>query len=172
MRILGIDPGTKCGWALRDPDGNMVSGVWNLAVGRHESAGMRYIRLRGFLNEIYKATPFELLAYEEVARHAGTHAAHIYGGIVAVIQSWCVVSDCWGGTGIPRRSIPIDHTAIPVGTIKKFATGKGNANKDKMTVAAHEKWPGVHGYREGWLYDEADARWIAECAASQLRATQ
>jgi len=158
MRILGIDPGTKCGWALRDPSGTMTSGVWDLAVKRHESAGMRFIRLRGHLNEIYNATPFDLLAYEEVRRHMGTDAAHIYGGIVAVIQEWCVeIYD--------QQEVAANHIGIPVGTIKKFATGKGNAGKAVMVDAAHVKW-GEFGPLNG-DDNEADARWIAEYAAQE-----
>src|SRR5687767_6031736 len=87
--ILGIDPGTHCGWALRHGEGRVDSGVWNLAPKRFEGGGMRWVRLRTHLRELLGASRPAILAYEEVRRHAGTTAAHIYGGIVAVIQEEC-----------------------------------------------------------------------------------
>jgi Holliday junction resolvasome RuvABC endonuclease subunit len=62
------------------------------------------------------------IVFEEVRRHAGTDAAHIYGGFLAHLSAWC-----------EERSIP--YEGIPVGTIKRFATGKGNAPKDAMLAA-------------------------------------
>lgn len=44
MRILGIDPGTSCGWAILDDGGRVASGVWDLSPKRFEGGGMRYIR--------------------------------------------------------------------------------------------------------------------------------
>ncbi len=42
MIVLGIDPGTSCGWALRWGDGSYHSGVWTLAIRPHVGAGMRW----------------------------------------------------------------------------------------------------------------------------------
>ena len=58
----------------------------------------------------------------------GVDAAHIYGGIVAVITGRC-----------ERQGTP--YCGIPVGTIKKLATGKGNAGKDEMVEAARRLYP-------------------------------
>ena len=149
--ILAIDPGTRCGWAVRplQPTVGMIAGVWELKGGRFEGGGMRFLRLRSYLIEIGQRFQLKAVYYEEVRRHMGVDAAHIYGGVVAEIQAWCESLD-------PK--LPYD--GIPVGTIKKFATGKGNADKSMMVCAARSKW--------GEMYDdnEADARWIAECAAS------
>lgn len=81
---------------------------------------MRFVRLSHYLEAFRQV---DELYYEEVNHHAGTAAAHIYGGIVAVIQAFC-----------EERSIP--YSGIPVGTVKKYATGKGNANKAAMVRAA------------------------------------
>jgi len=56
---------------------------------------------------------------------------------------WC------GKHGIP-------YMGVPVGTIKKHATGKGNASKEGMVVAAIEN---------GWQPkddNEADALWLLD----------
>ncbi len=121
MLILAIDPGTKCGWAVS----GVKSGTWDLAVQRHESGGMRFVRLRRHLE---KLLPLDLIVYEEVHRHLGTHAAHIYGGIIAIIQSF-------------GEDHAIEFRGCPVGTLKKFSTGSGRANKDDMMGAAQRFFP-------------------------------
>lgn len=137
MKILAIDPGTKCGWALSP----LESGVWDLSPKRHEGAGMRFVRLRKYLKEVLPGVG--MVAYEEVRGHKGTDAAHIYGGIVAIISEIC-----------EAKKIP--YCGIPVGTIKKHATGKGNVSKDKMISSAAFRWPEIQIIDD----NHADALWI------------
>lgn len=147
MLILGIDPGTKCGWALLRDGERVASGVWDLKSKRHEGGGMRFLRARTYMSEALQGV--DAVAYEEVARHAGTAAAHVYGGLVAVLQAECEQA------GIPYRG-------IPVGTVKKRATGKGNAGKPAMVAAAVEQWGAVADD------NEADALWIAMVLTEDL----
>ena len=154
MRIIAIDPGSKCGWAIRTETSAGVSydsGTWDLSARRHEGGGMRFLRVRKYLGELLAAGA-DALVYEEVRRHMSTDAAHVYGGIVAVVQAEC-----------ESRAIP--YKGIPVGTIKKQATGKGNADKVAMLAAARAKWAGWDGDD-----NEADARWIAETGAKEVGA--
>lgn len=88
---------------------------------------MRYLRARRYLAEILDGHNVTAVAYEEVRRHMGVDAAHVYGGIVAVIGEEC-----------ERRKLP--YRGIPVGTVKKLATGKGNADKVAMVGAANARW--------------------------------
>lgn len=122
MKILAIDPGTHCGYAL----GPFMSGVWDLSPRRHEGGGMRFLKLRNYL--IKACEGVNLVVYEEVRRHLGTDAAQIYGGIIAIISEHCELKK-------------IDYQGVPVQTIKKFATGKGNSNKEVMLATARERWP-------------------------------
>lgn len=144
MRILALDLGTHMGWALSDG----ASGTFHLqtdAQRRFEGAGMKWLRLRRFLDEVGMVS---LVALEEVRHHTGTDAAHAYGGALAVVTAWC-----------EEKSIP--HTAFSVGTIKKHATGKGNANKAAMMKSAVER---------GWdVVDDnhADALWILDLAMKE-----
>ena len=117
-KILAIDPGTKCGWAKTI----FESGTWDLAIARHESAGMRFVRLEKFLEQ---CLPLNYVFYEEVGFANTTYAAQVYGGIVATIQKFCINNR-------------IQYEGIPVGTIKKFTTGKGNAKKEMMIKAAEK----------------------------------
>lgn len=146
--VIGIDPGTYCGWAVLDAvtGDRIASGTWNLQPRRHEGGGMRYVHFDAHFGALLDAYDVRAVAYEEVRRHAGTDAAHIYGGIVAHLGSAC-----------ERRALP--YEGVPVGTVKKQATGKGNADKTKMLLAAALRW---HGHEFRSADDEADACWIAE----------
>ena len=121
--ILCLDLGGKTGWALKQADGQITSGTIAFKPGRFEGGGMTFLRFKSWLDEINEfAGPIHSIHFEEVRRHLGTTAAHIYGGFLACLTSWC-----------EARSIP--YQGIPVGTIKKFATGKGNSGKEAVIKA-------------------------------------
>lgn len=144
--FLGIDPGTKCGWALLGDTGeHIASGTWDLTPGRGAGPGMRPVRLRFRLLELFNDYGFKAVAYEEVRRHAGTQAAHVYGELRGVITSLC-----------EERGIA--YCGAPVATVKRLATKKGNADKDAMVAAARAFWPDVRIEDD----NHADALWIAE----------
>lgn len=123
--ILALDLGTKMGWALLS-DELITSGTENFKPSRFEGGGMCYVKFHKFLTEI-KSNAGEITSvyFEEVRRHLGVDAAHKYGGFMSHLQSWC-----------ERYDIP--YAGVPVGTIKKHLTGKGNANKDMMVAAIKE----------------------------------
>jgi Holliday junction resolvasome RuvABC endonuclease subunit len=153
--ILGIDPASACGWArVEFPSGLLLNrGVWTLQHGRLEGGGMMFVRLETWLLEVTAQRP-TLIAMEEVKRHLGTAAAHLYGGITAIISRVC-------------EEIDVPYTAVPVGTWKKLATGRGNASKDEVLVAAKIRW-GHGALTHNWKQDEADAAFIALTAGAQL----
>ncbi|MDD9929155.1 MAG: hypothetical protein OXR03_25290, partial [Rhodospirillaceae bacterium] len=70
--------------------------------------------------------PVAAIWFEEGRRHVGTDAAHGFGGLMASLTSWAEI-----------RGIP--YQGVPVGTIKKHATGKGNAPKQAMIDAARAR---------------------------------
>lgn len=119
--ILALDLGTKTGYALS----NGVSGVKDLKTDRHEGAGMRYLRFERWLGLMNYDHMVDEIYYEEVRRHAGTQASHVYGGLQATLTKFC-----------EEKLIP--YQSVPVGTIKKHATGYGNASKEMMISAAKE----------------------------------
>ena len=126
LNILALDLGTTVGWAAR-LNGQRMSGTHSLAGGRYEGGGMLYLRFHAWLVEMENLTGgLGAVYFEEVRRHAGTSAAHVYGGLMAVLTSWAE------GRGIP-------YQGVPVGTIKKHATGKGNASKAEMMEAARRR---------------------------------
>jgi Holliday junction resolvasome RuvABC endonuclease subunit len=119
--LLALDLGTNTGWAIAR-DGLTISGTQSFKVGRYEGGGMRYLRFQRWLDEL-ALSGLDSIHFEEVRRHAGTDAAHVYGGLLATLTAWA-----------ESRSIP--YAGVPVGTIKKHATGEGNANKEAMIAAA------------------------------------
>ena len=122
--VLALDLGTSTGWALRKPDGHITSGTAHFRSSRFDGGGMRFLRFGGWLRELESLSgPIGSIWYEEVRRHAGTDAAHVYGGMLATLTSWSELQE-------------IPYAGVPVGTIKKHATGKGNANKAAMVEAA------------------------------------
>jgi hypothetical protein len=120
---LALDLGTVMGWALRTDDGTIVSGTESFRQDRWSGGGMRYLRFRNWLGEIATTTGgIGIVVFEEVRRHAGTDAAHVYGGLLAILTAWCEHSG-------------IAYEGVPVGTIKRFISGKGNASKDAVIAA-------------------------------------
>lgn len=126
MAVLALDLGTTTGWCLGEFGGATASGVWGLKPNRFEGGGMRFVKFRAELAKVHAALVVDQVFFEEVRRHAGTDAAHIYGGLMAHLTEWCEANR-------------IPYEGVPVGTIKKFATGKGNADKAAM-MAAVQSW--------------------------------
>ncbi len=87
---------------------------------------MRFLRFKQWLTEVKQASGnIDAVFYEEVRRHLGVDAAHAYGGFLAHVTAWC-----------EHHEIP--YEGVPVGTIKRHATGKGNANKEAMVAAMQD----------------------------------
>ena len=127
MTILALDLGTKTGWALHGQGQLITSGTALFKNDRWQGGGMRFLRFKQWLTEIKQmAGGLDAVFVEEVRRHAGVDAAHAYGGFLAHVTAWC-----------EHHQIP--YEAVPVGTIKRHATGKGNANKQAMIVAMRNR---------------------------------
>jgi len=125
--ILALDLGTNTGWALRFGDGGMTSGTMTFRPGRFEGGGMRYLRFTDWLVQIaMHAHGLRRVVFEEVRRHAGTDASHVYGGFLGTLTSWC-----------EEHEVP--YEGVPVGTIKRYATGRGNADKAAMITAIRDR---------------------------------
>lgn len=142
MTLLALDLGTRTGWAMSgDP---VAHGYHDFKPGRFDGGGMRYLRFARWLNEMHAARPISEVAYEEVRRHIGTDAAHVYGGLMAHLQSWC-------------ETVGVPYQGVPVGTIKRAATGKGNADKAAMVAAVNARGYAVKDD------NEADAIALLHC---------
>jgi hypothetical protein len=135
--ILALDLGTTTGWALRSANGPVAHGFVSFKSQRYEGGGMRYLRFGRWLADMLalsgqqsgsqtgsqtNLTGIGAVYFEEVRRHLGVDAAHVYGGLLATLTAWC-----------EHHQIP--YQGVPVGTIKRHATGKGNAGKAEVIAA-------------------------------------
>jgi hypothetical protein len=152
--ILALDLGTTTGWALGQATSNATPSATPQATGqdpsnaagpllthgwvsfkphRFEGGGMRFLRFTQWLNEAAKTAVAQdpqnglgAVYFEEVRRHLGVDAAHVYGGFLATLTGWC-------------ERIGVPYQGVPVGTIKRHATGKGNATKAMVIDAMRGK---------------------------------
>ena len=143
-KILALDIATKTGWAT-----NTSSGTWELKPNRGESEGMRVVRFKAKVKEIITLEGIDLVVYE---RPAGMHKSSIMvaSEMVGVLKDLC-------------EELKIDYAAYSASEIKKFATGKGNANKEAMVSAA------VNHFSIPIMDDNhADALWLLEMVKTEL----
>ncbi|MBL4543431.1 MAG: hypothetical protein JKP97_16830 [Rhodobacteraceae bacterium] len=125
--ILALDLGTTTGWALRSHDGLITSGTVSFRPGRFDGGGMRYLRFTNWLTELDRLSgPIAAIWFEEVRAHRGVDASHVFGGFLATLTTWAEL-----------RGVP--YQGVPVGTIKRFFSGKGNAPKEAMIAAARAR---------------------------------
>ena len=133
LNILAIDQASNCGWKTKN-----AHGVWDFTTKKDESSGMKMLRFRAKLREVCNIEEINLIVYERVAGQHKNSIIHA-SKMVAIIETFCEENN-------------IQYKAVSATEVKKFATGKGNANKEKMIEAAREKY----GY-EGNNDNEADA---------------
>ena len=139
ITVLCLDLGAKSGWALRSADGAITSGTAEFKHDRYSGGGMRFLKFKQWLNQMLEAVgQIDAIYFEEVRRHLGVDAAHAYGGFLAHLSAW---SEQHG----------IAYEGVPVGTIKRHATGRGNAGKAEVICAMQQR-----GYHPG-DDNEADA---------------
>lgn len=144
-RVLGLDLASSCGATFCDllegrptTEALLIGGQWDLGLSSHDTQSIRLIRLKQFL----EVTRPDLIFYEEVKYTAPRPAGRMkLAALVAravsgaqVVHSLAAVLVTWA----EERDIPCE--AVPIGTLKKFATGKGSASKADMIRACNEKF--------------------------------
>ena len=150
---LALDLATLTGWAHSDG----ASGVIDLKPKRGESPGMRYVNLKSFLNRAYAASPFRLVAYE-MPIHRGGAATEVLLGLQTKVQEWCAEKNL----SLPEEQT-IEYTRRTPKEVKKHATGRGNASKTAMKLAAEKRW----GF-EPIDDNHTDALWLLDLVQKEL----
>ncbi len=149
MTLLALDLGQTLGWAVSFGSNDVLHGTVEFRPGRFEGGGMVWLRFRTWLNVMHEEHgPIDAVYFEEVVGLRGQSAARVFGGFLATLTAWC-----------ESKNIP--YQGIPVGTVKKHATGKGNANKNAMIAAARKR-----GY-EPETDNDADALAVLYCAMDE-----
>lgn len=149
--ILGLDLSlNSTGWAVLGSDGSASSGT--IRPPKTGEIGDRLCHIDGALLtylECYR--PTDVAIEHPVGRYAdSTIKIAMVHGIVHRRLAW------WNATN-PHTVHDIEPT-----TLKKLATGRGNADKDDVRGAARARL----GYT-GESDDEADAMWLCDYVARQ-----
>ena len=149
--LLALDLGTTSGWALVH-NGHTTSGTINFKNDRFQGGGMRFLRFRKWLDDMKELTGgVQEVYFEEVRRHLGVDAAHVYGGFLGTLTAWCEDNE------LPYQGVPISH-------IKLHVTGKGNASKQEVIAGVR-----ALGYAPQ-DHNEADAiallEWVQKSCSS------
>lgn len=171
--ILGLDLGTSCGYAYCFIDKEstvkprIYAGQLDLSAGPYDSGAIRFIKLRHFLAAIKP----DLVAFEDVKYTPANTGFQSVGAIIARAATACE----WFGalkatmaTWCEARGIP--STGIPIGTIKKRATGKGNANKVDIITACNKEFGmafETEGYENSGVDNIADAVYVCSLLLEQ-----
>ena len=122
MNILALDTATKTGWAIIQ-DGKLIeSGVQDFTKQRGSSNGILFLNFRHWLRQILLDNQVTFVIYEQ-AHHRGGAATEICVNLTGRVQECC-------------SELGIEYTTVHTATLKKWATGVGNADKGEMMVRA------------------------------------
>jgi Holliday junction resolvasome RuvABC endonuclease subunit len=119
--ILALDVATNTGFCTRSG-----SGVWSLAPKKDESKGMRLIRFKSKLKDICSVEEIAIIVFEGAVSY-GKFPNMVGAEMIGVLKLFCEENQ-------------IEYRSYMPTEIKKSATGKGNANKDQMVLAAQQKF--------------------------------
>lgn len=126
---LALDTATDTGWAMK-VGSTLHSGVQNFQHdAKRESPGMRFLRFSSWLRNMIHEHGVTEVVYEQPHQRGGA-ATTVAMGLVTHLMSVCA-------------DLNVEHRAVHSGTLKKWATGSGNAKKPDMVKAAQEHAPHV-----------------------------
>ncbi|MHB8110521.1 MAG: hypothetical protein ACYDHW_10875 [Syntrophorhabdaceae bacterium] len=123
--ILALDCATKTGWALIKSGEVYESGVQDFSKKRGESNGAMFLKFRQWLKQMMIMSDPGLVVYEQ-AHHRGGAATEVCVNLTGRVQEICAASS-------------FEYATIETRTLKKWATGKGTADKQAMIEAAKAK---------------------------------
>lgn len=167
-RAIGLDLGTTSGLALLDFEpGKPVSGLpmyldlLDLSIGDYDSGVIRLLRLRSYL-EVLKP---DLIGYEQVRYTPPGGGIPMAPAVVLARAATPMefLGNLKGTLGMWAEENSIPNEGFPIGTIKRRATGKGNADKLAVLKATNQQL-GAKFNLDTWEEDKADnmadAAWV------------
>lgn len=137
--ILALDAATKTGFAHTDG----TSGVHELPKSER---CCKFAAFSFWLNCLLDEHPADTIVYEQ-AHHQGGPATRFLVGLAAIIELIAAQRD-------------MEVQTVHTGTLKKHATGKGNAKKFEMRAAAEALGPTVEIVDD----NHCDALWLLHWA--------
>lgn len=145
LKVVGLDLSlTSTGVAIADEATNHSAYTLRPKARGHE-------RLAYLVRQVMvEASDADLVVVEGPSYGSKGSAFHQLAGLW-----WLITQELWD------ESIP--YAQIPPPTLKKFATGAGNANKDAVLLATARRFPSFSGDNNA-----ADALWLAAAGAQHL----
>lgn len=145
-RCAGLDLATTSGVTYCDfipgkpvKDLALFTGQWDLSLGSYDTSVLRFVRLKQFLSVLNP----DLIIIEDArfTGEAGSYGSRSHSALIAravqateVLAGLKVVVAVWAEeNGVPLHG-------FGSGEIKKYATGKGNANKEDVIRAANARF--------------------------------
>lgn len=177
MRLLGLDFGTKTGWASGERAGFPASGTWVLATSKQlqmakklrldRRADIRVMALLLCLEKEFLARPFQWLVYEDVLFQSSRAQTQLWASFRGAVWAFC-------------HRFDVQPECLNTSSLKKFATGNGHADKTDMARALCKAEPpvytlGAHGGvldgRTGEILDDncVDATHLLRWGLQHLR---
>lgn len=150
MNVLALDLATRTGWCLLE-GGTIESGVEDFAPRRDESPGMRWIKFRRWLDYMAadRLRP-DLVVFESWCARTPGGSGEITAGFTTRVVEFCT----------ERK---LEHSSVTPATLKRWTTGKGNANKAAMLEAVNRRFG-----RRIDDHNEADAIALLEYARAEI----
>jgi crossover junction endodeoxyribonuclease RuvC len=127
MIILGIDPANITGWAIIDGD-EITCGTWRLVVSSEEHPGDRLSRFVEQLRTIYCQTGFEIISIEDSGFSSNNKTTVTMHEHLIGMATWFA----------SQKSIRVIKCNIS--SVKKFISGKGNAEKYEVIAAVNRHY--------------------------------
>lgn len=146
--VLALDLALRCGYAHSGGFGGTYA-ISSKAVDG--SNGARYREFMDWLAVTCRRQSTKLIVYESGSHKRGGAAARMAFGLAAVVDLYC-----------HDRGVRL--ATLNTVTIKKHATGRGNARKGDMILAARKRFPSVKMVDD----NHVDALWILDLALKTL----
>jgi len=155
LTIIGLDIGTRTGWAISQGDKIISSGVRDFSLKANEHKGKRGIRFYNFLMTLPHP---DVIFYEKVQFSMNKYSSEggeLYKGLLMLVNMFAAGFD-------------VNTIGVHPSTLKKQFTGNGRAEKLEMCNTARKY--GWQGGAEGTdlLNDEADAGAVIITQAREL----
>lgn len=144
VAVIGLDPSLTA-FGIATVTGTMVIKPKVRGPARLDELAM------AVRHAVTRWPPAELVMVESYS-HGSRYATHVMGELGGVVR-------------LALWSLSVPYLDVPPKTLKLFATGKGNADKETMRDAARDRL----GY-SGRDHNEADALWLRAAGAEILGA--
>lgn len=126
MIVLGIDPATKCGWAVLDGTELVASGTWRLGAAQGGS-GARFLAFQRALDAIVREYEPDMAVIERPGKLQGD-AILILNGLVALFAAYA-------------EERGLEYRAVSPTEVKRAAGCTGGAGKLEVMAAVNGLYP-------------------------------